>query len=159
MLRRRGLLLVFVVVCFGGGGWLLPASRAMPLCTDSRPPVALNKTLAFCAYARGSSSCCDAAADATLQKQFDAFNVSDASCAALLKPILCAVPSSFPCFLLSSPHAHRGPRHTPVRRFASLEWITCSRFGLPCLFLFSYYTSTVLFIHVKKKTEILIIHH
>lgn len=115
------------------------------------PPVALNKTLAFCAYARGSSSCCDAAADATLQKQFDAFNVSDASCAALLKPILCAVPSSFPCFLLSSPHAHRGPRHTPVRRFASLEWITCSRFGFPCLFLFSYYTSTVLFIHVKKK--------
>ncbi|KAG8049392.1 hypothetical protein GUJ93_ZPchr0009g337 [Zizania palustris] len=80
-LRLRLLLL-----CFAAS--LLPSSRALPLCTDSSPPLRLNKTLSFCAYA--GSSCCDAAADATLQKQFEAMNVSDPSCAVVLKAIICA---------------------------------------------------------------------
>uniref|UniRef100_A0A0D9Y1W2 Glucose/Sorbosone dehydrogenase domain-containing protein n=1 Tax=Leersia perrieri TaxID=77586 RepID=A0A0D9Y1W2_9ORYZ len=87
-MRRRGLLIVAVFVCFAGSCWLLPSSLALPLCTDSRPPLVLNKTLPFCAYS--GSSCCDAAADAALQRRFDAINVSDASCAAVLKAILCA---------------------------------------------------------------------
>jgi hypothetical protein len=99
---------------------LIPASRAFPLCTDqsqhtyttaAQPqgrtghlhfscssllavscagaPLPLNGTLAFCGYT--GASCCDAAADAALRKQFDAANVSDAPCAAVLKSILCAV--------------------------------------------------------------------
>jgi len=71
---------------------LLPASIAFPLCTDARAPVLLNTTLKFCSSSgsTSSSSCCDAAADAALSTQFDAMNVSDAACAAVLKSILCA---------------------------------------------------------------------
>ncbi|KAF8763084.1 hypothetical protein HU200_008936 [Digitaria exilis] len=73
------------------GSLLLPASLAFPLCTDARAPVLLNTTLKFCAgNGNGSSSCCDAAADAALGAQFDAMNVSDTACAAVLKSILCA---------------------------------------------------------------------
>uniref|UniRef100_A0ACD5ZXW9 Uncharacterized protein n=1 Tax=Avena sativa TaxID=4498 RepID=A0ACD5ZXW9_AVESA len=68
---------------------LLPAaSRAFQLCTDQRAPLPLNGTLAFCGYS--GASCCDAAADAALRKQFDAASVSDAPCAAVLKSVLCA---------------------------------------------------------------------
>uniref|UniRef100_A0ACD5WA58 Uncharacterized protein n=1 Tax=Avena sativa TaxID=4498 RepID=A0ACD5WA58_AVESA len=75
----------FFVVVF----LLLPAaSRAFPLCTDQRAPLPLNGTLAFCGYA--GASCCDAAVDAALRKQFDAASVSDAPCAAVLKSVLCA---------------------------------------------------------------------
>ncbi|KQK13718.1 hypothetical protein BRADI_1g12040v3 [Brachypodium distachyon] len=77
--------------------WLL---HALPLCTDSRAPVALNGTLGFCSY-RGSS-CCDVAADAALQKQFKAMNVSDAPCAAVLKSVLCAKCNPFSADLFNS---------------------------------------------------------
>ncbi|PNT62690.1 HIPL1 protein isoform X1 [Brachypodium distachyon] len=70
----------------------LPA-RSLPLCTDMRAPVVLNVTLKFCRNdAGGSSSCCDAAADAALQAQFDAMDVkpADGECARLVKSILCS---------------------------------------------------------------------
>lgn len=54
----------------------------------------LNVTLKFCRNdAGGSSSCCDAAADAALQAQFDAMDVkpADGECARLVKSILCSV--------------------------------------------------------------------
>lgn len=87
-MRRRLTPAAFTFTFTFGLLLLLPASRAFPLCTDDRAPVVLNKTLTFCAYA--GSTCCDAAADAALQRQFDAMNVSDASCADVVKSILCA---------------------------------------------------------------------
>jgi hypothetical protein len=73
-------------------------------------PQPLNGTLAFCGYA--GTSCCDAAADAALRKQFDAASVSDAPCAAVLKSILCAV---------------RTPARPPsARRYASLDEVSYS---------------------------------
>jgi hypothetical protein len=63
-----------------------------PVFFSAGAPVALNTTLKFCAsYTAGTSSCCDAAADDALRKQFDAMNVSHAACAAVLKSVLCAV--------------------------------------------------------------------
>jgi hypothetical protein len=65
-------------------------------------PVALNGTLGFCPYS--GSSCCDAAADAALKKQFQAMNVSDAACAAVLKSVLCAV-RTLTIFLVAAFHS------------------------------------------------------
>ena len=73
---------------FGVNGVCLPLAGA---------PVPLNTTLGFCAYS--GSRCCDAAADAALKKQFEAMNVSDAACAAVLKSVLCAV--RIPSYLLA----------------------------------------------------------
>ena len=71
-------------------------------CIHAGAPVLLNTTLKFCSSSgsTSSSSCCDAAADAALSTQFDAMNVSDAACAAVLKSILCAVISDHPSSFL-----------------------------------------------------------
>ncbi|KAK3137146.1 hypothetical protein QOZ80_5BG0448460 [Eleusine coracana subsp. coracana] len=83
--------------------FLLPASRAFPLCTDARPPAVLNTTLKFCAsYTGGATSCCDADADAALSKQFDAMNVSNSACAAVLKAVLCAKCSPYSADLFNT---------------------------------------------------------
>jgi hypothetical protein len=75
-------------------------------CIHAGAPVLLNTTLKFCPSSSGnrSSSCCDAAADAALSTQFNAMNVSDAACAAVLKSILCAVSDHpyYACILVSS---------------------------------------------------------
>ena len=58
----------------------------------------LNVTLKFCltdGNGGGRGSCCDAAADAALQEQFEAMGVKpDGACGRLLKSILCSVRSS-----------------------------------------------------------------
>ncbi|KAK3140354.1 hypothetical protein QOZ80_5AG0399760 [Eleusine coracana subsp. coracana] len=83
--------------------FLLHASRAFPLCTDARPPAVLNTTLKFCAsYTGGTTSCCDADVDATLSKQFDAMNVSNSACAAVLKAVLCAKCSPYSADLFNT---------------------------------------------------------
>ncbi|KAL6637106.1 hypothetical protein ACP70R_024678 [Stipagrostis hirtigluma subsp. patula] len=85
--------------------WWLPAARALPLCTDSRAPVVLNRTLAFCSAYGGSSgggSCCDAAADAALRRRFEAMDISDASCAGVVKSVLCAKCNPFSSELFNS---------------------------------------------------------
>ncbi|PIA40240.1 hypothetical protein AQUCO_02500142v1 [Aquilegia coerulea] len=63
-------------------------SYSLPLCTNSRAPFTPKKALDFCSY--NGSVCCDSAEDLQLQKQFQSMNVSDSSCAAILKSILCA---------------------------------------------------------------------
>ncbi|GJM96253.1 hypothetical protein PR202_ga13072 [Eleusine coracana subsp. coracana] len=88
----RGLLLVLVCSCLAAWSSLVPAARALQLCTDGRAPVPLNRTLGFCSsYGGGSSSCCDDASDAALRRQFEAMKVADAACAAAVKSVLCAV--------------------------------------------------------------------
>ncbi|XP_004986302.1 HIPL1 protein [Setaria italica] len=91
---RRSLLPLLLCCCCLAAWSPPPAARALPLCTDGRAPLPLNRTLAFCsAYGGGSgnsSSCCDAAADAALRKRFDAMKVPDAACAGVVKSVLCA---------------------------------------------------------------------
>lgn len=68
---------------------LLPhPSLSFPLCTDSKASFTLNTTLKFCPY--NGSTCCNSTEDAQLQKQYQAMNISDTSCASLLQSILCA---------------------------------------------------------------------
>nr|CAB3493635.1 unnamed protein product [Digitaria exilis] len=91
---RRSLLFPIILCCFCClAAWASPpAARALPLCTNGRAPVPLNKMLNFCStYGSGASSCCDAAADAALRKRFDAMNISDAGCAGVVKSVLCAL--------------------------------------------------------------------
>ncbi|TVU45611.1 hypothetical protein EJB05_05102, partial [Eragrostis curvula] len=100
LLSARGLL----CCCLAAWSLCLPrAARALPLCTDGRAPVALNGTLGFCSgYSRGSSSCCDAVADAALRKQFEAMEVKDAACAAVVKSVLCAKCNPFSAELFNT---------------------------------------------------------
>ncbi|TVU45609.1 hypothetical protein EJB05_05100, partial [Eragrostis curvula] len=99
---------LFLLCCCLAACWspwpLVPTARALPLCTDGRAPVALNRTLGFCSSHGGGngSSCCDAAADAALRKQFEAMKVSDAACAAVVKSVLCAKCSPFSAELFNS---------------------------------------------------------
>lgn len=68
--------------------FLLPHCLALQLCTNSMAPVTLKAPLSFCAY--NSSSCCNSTDDAAIQKQFQSMNISDSTCAAVMKSILCA---------------------------------------------------------------------
>lgn len=54
-------------------------------------PVAAKAPLAFCGYANGSSSCCNATDDAAIASRFKSSNISDSACANVVKSILCAV--------------------------------------------------------------------
>lgn len=101
---RRSLFLLLCCCCLAA--WSPPAVRALPLCTDGRAPVPLNRTLGFCsAYGGDSSSrssCCDAAADSALRKRFVAMNISDAACAGVVKSVLCAECNPFSAELFNS---------------------------------------------------------
>lgn len=77
-------LLLFAPLIFS----FIPSLFGLQLCTDSRAPVSLKAPLDFCGY--NGSSCCDAADDSAMQKQFKAMNISDSSCASLVQSILCA---------------------------------------------------------------------
>ncbi|XP_020096404.1 HIPL1 protein-like [Ananas comosus] len=70
--------------------FLLPSCYSLPLCTDSRYPVALNAPLTFCGFANGSSSCCNTTNDDAIASQFKSMNISDSACASVVKSILCA---------------------------------------------------------------------
>ncbi|GFP97676.1 hipl1 protein [Phtheirospermum japonicum] len=61
---------------------------AMPLCTDSRAPLTTRSRLQFCPY--NGTSCCNNTDDLSLKQQFESMNISEPSCASLLKSILCA---------------------------------------------------------------------
>jgi len=80
--------------------WVLPIFLKLSVCcvTDhshfcvwlcAGAPVTLKVHLAFCGY--NGSSCCSAADDSAIQKQFKSMNISDAPCASLVQSILCAV--------------------------------------------------------------------
>ncbi|KAK8694983.1 hypothetical protein V6N13_072526 [Hibiscus sabdariffa] len=80
---------VFAVIFIFCNLLLLPyPSSSLPLCTDSRAPLTLKSALEFCSY--NGSSCCNSTEDSQLQKQFQAMNISDTSCASLVQSVLCA---------------------------------------------------------------------
>ena len=59
-------------------------------------PVVLTQPLRFCDNVVGLS-CCDPAADAALREEFQAMNVpaSDATCATIVKAVLCQVSQGY----------------------------------------------------------------
>ncbi|KAI3938693.1 hypothetical protein MKW92_014014 [Papaver armeniacum] len=67
---------------------LLLPSASLPLCIDSKAPFTPKTPLVFCP--NGDSVCCDSNQDLELQKVFQSMNISDHSCASLLKSIICA---------------------------------------------------------------------
>lgn len=84
-------------------------SYSLPLCTNSRAPFTLQTPLAFCPY--NGRTCCNSAEDSQLRKQFQSMNVSDPSCALMLKSILCARCDSFSAELFTIKST---PRPIPV---------------------------------------------
>lgn len=52
-------------------------------------PITRNTTLAFCGYS--GPTCCNATDDSAIQAKFTAMNITDASCASIVKSIVCAV--------------------------------------------------------------------
>ncbi|KAB2089716.1 hypothetical protein ES319_A03G080400v1 [Gossypium barbadense] len=101
---------VFAVLFIVFNFLLLPhPSSSLPLCTDSWAPLTVSTKLEFCSY--NGSSCCNSTDDSKLQKQFQAMNISDPSCASLLQSVLCARcdPFSAKLFTIDS-----GPRPVPL---------------------------------------------
>ncbi|XP_010666373.2 HIPL1 protein-like [Beta vulgaris subsp. vulgaris] len=64
-------------------------SYSLPLCTDFRAPTKIKTPLGFFPY--DGTTCCDSTKDLQLQKQFQRMNISDTTCASLVKSILMLV--------------------------------------------------------------------
>ncbi|KAI8543514.1 hypothetical protein RHMOL_Rhmol08G0224400 [Rhododendron molle] len=68
---------------------LLKPCSTLPLCTDLTGAFKPNTTLTFCTSYTGKT-CCDSVEDSALQQQFQAMNITDPGCAAVVTSILCA---------------------------------------------------------------------
>ncbi|GMH15339.1 hypothetical protein Nepgr_017180 [Nepenthes gracilis] len=88
---------------------LFEPSSSLPLCTDLRAPTISKTQLAFCPY--NGSVCCDSSKDLQLKNDFQAMNISDSSCAAILKLILCAICDPFSAELFN---VESGQRQVPI---------------------------------------------
>ncbi|GAB4839911.1 hipl1 protein [Ancistrocladus abbreviatus] len=115
------------------------SSSSLPLCTDLRAPSISKAHLAFCPY--NGSVCCDSTKDIKLRKQFQAMKISDSSCAAILKSILCATcdpfsaelfdvqseqrPIPFLCNSTGSSSSHSSKQVQVTQSFCSTVWNTC----------------------------------
>ncbi|KAE8681342.1 HIPL1 protein [Hibiscus syriacus] len=85
---------VFAVIFMFCNLLLLPyPSSSLPFCIDSRAPLTLKTALKFCSY--NGTSCCNSTEDSKLQKQFQARNISDTSCASIVQAVLCATCDPF----------------------------------------------------------------
>ncbi|OIV97086.1 hypothetical protein TanjilG_14000 [Lupinus angustifolius] len=116
---------------------LLDSSLSLPLCLDSRAPFTLNSTLKFCPY--NGSTCCNLTQDAQIKKQYQGMNISDPSCASVMKSILCAScdpfskelytvqssPRSVPVLCNSTIPTNSSQSKTEVEDFCSQVWDTC----------------------------------
>ncbi|KAL7161541.1 hypothetical protein ACSBR2_042080 [Camellia fascicularis] len=99
----------FIILLFCTLLLLLKPSSSLPLCTDSRAPFTPKASLSFCPY--NGTVCCNFAKDLRLQKQFEAMNISDPSCASLIKSVLCARCDQFSAELF---RVNSIPRPVPV---------------------------------------------
>lgn len=88
---------------------LLHPSYSLPLCTDFRAPKISKSPLKFCPY--NGTTCCDSTKDIQLQKQFQAMNISDSTCASLLKSILCAKCDPYAAELFKVKAGHQQQLH------------------------------------------------
>ncbi|CAO2829134.1 unnamed protein product [Amaranthus hypochondriacus] len=119
-------------------------SYALPLCTDLRAPQKTKTPLKFCSY--NGATCCDSTKDLQLQKQFQAMNVSDSTCATLLKSILCATCDPYAADLFQVKTAKQQQQPVPrlcnstesgtsskesITSFCSTVWNTCKDIAIP----------------------------
>ncbi|XP_075505036.1 HIPL1 protein-like [Primulina tabacum] len=125
------MLLQFLDLCF-----------ALPLCTDSRAPFTSNSSLDFCPY--NGSTCCNSAQDLLLKQQFESMNISDSSCAPLLKSILCArcdpfsaqlfriddFPRQVPVLCNSTISPNSPQSKQEIVNFCSQVWNTCQNISM-----------------------------
>ncbi|OMO61518.1 Soluble quinoprotein glucose/sorbosone dehydrogenase [Corchorus olitorius] len=100
-------------------------------------PLTLNTSLKFCSY--NGSSCCNSTQDSQLQKQFQAMNISDPTCASLLQSVLCAkcdpfsaklftidsVPRPVPLLCNSTVSTNSSQSKQATIDFCSQVWDTC----------------------------------
>ncbi|KAH9606852.1 hypothetical protein KSS87_020260 [Heliosperma pusillum] len=91
---------------------LLQHSSSLPLCTDMRAPVKTNSSLGFCEYS--GSVCCDSIKDKQLHNQFVGMNISDHTCASLLKSVLCAACDPFAAELFNAETGEQEQRPVPL---------------------------------------------
>ncbi|XP_042049052.1 HIPL1 protein-like [Salvia splendens] len=84
-------------------------SSSYPLCTNWRQPSSKTGRLSFCPY--DGKVCCSKAQDVQLQKQFEAMNISDSSCASAVKSIICATCDPFSAKLFN---VDSEPRSVPI---------------------------------------------
>lgn len=84
-------------------------SSSHPLCIDSSAPLPQKVPLSFCSY--NGTSCCNSTDDSQIKNQFKAMNISDSSCASLLKSILCARCDQFSAELF---RINSRPQQVPV---------------------------------------------
>ncbi|KAL4362302.1 hypothetical protein GQ457_04G016650 [Hibiscus cannabinus] len=121
---------------------LLYPSTSFPLCTNSEAPINLKIPLKFCSY--NGSSCCNSTEDSQLQKQFQAMNISDPSCASLLQSVLCArcdpfsaelftidsVPRPVPRLCNSTVSTNSSRSNQAANDFCSNVWDTCQNVSI-----------------------------
>ncbi|KAK9750857.1 hypothetical protein RND81_02G227200 [Saponaria officinalis] len=94
------------------GMLLLQHSSSLPLCNDMKAPVRRNSSLGFCEYS--GSVCCDNNRDLQLHKQFVAMNISDHTCASLVKSVLCATCDPFAAELFKAKTNNNQQRPVPI---------------------------------------------
>ncbi|XVF09175.1 hypothetical protein REPUB_Repub07fG0069000 [Reevesia pubescens] len=134
---------VFALIFLFSNLLLFPyPSSSFPLCTNSWAPITLNTTLKFCSY--NGSSCCNSTEDSQLQKQFQAMNISDSSCASLLQSVLCArcdpfsaklftidsVPRPVPLLCNSTVSTNSSQSNQATNDFCSKVWDTCQNVSI-----------------------------
>ncbi|GMI78247.1 hypothetical protein like AT1G74790 [Hibiscus trionum] len=121
---------------------LLYPSTSFPLCTNSEAPITLKTPLKFCSY--NGSSCCNSTDGSQLQKQFQAMNISDPSCASLLQSVLCArcdpfsaklftidsVPRPVPLLCNSTASTNSSQSNQATNDFCSNVWDTCQNVSI-----------------------------
>ncbi|CAK9859532.1 unnamed protein product [Sphagnum jensenii] len=70
---------------------LLSCATAFPLCIDLEAPVPSNASLSFCSAPEyEAKGCCSVQDDHKIAAQFQAYNISDTTCAAVVKQVLCS---------------------------------------------------------------------
>ncbi|XP_043718665.1 HIPL1 protein-like [Telopea speciosissima] len=85
---------VLGILCLFGLLLLLPGfSSSHPLCTDSTAPSTPKTPLTFCPYK--GNVCCNSTQDLQLQTRYQSMNISNPTCASLMKAILCATCDQF----------------------------------------------------------------
>ncbi|XP_040990457.1 HIPL1 protein-like [Juglans microcarpa x Juglans regia] len=128
---------LFSIVLYCSLVLLFEPSFSLPLCSDSTATFTLNTTLKFCPY--NGSVCCNSTEDLQLQKQYHAMNISDPSCASVVKSILCArcdpfsaklftvdsTPRPVPVLCNSTVSANSSQSNQAATNFCSSVWDTC----------------------------------
>ncbi|PON54813.1 Soluble quinoprotein glucose/sorbosone dehydrogenase [Trema orientale] len=117
-------------------------SSSYPLCANKESPFTSKTPLSFCQY--NGSVCCNSTDDMQLRSQFEAMNVSDSSCASLLKSVLCAkcdpfsaelfrvesVTQKVPVLCNSTFSADSSQSQTGLTNFCSNVWNECQNVSL-----------------------------